>query len=82
MKGFDHLQDLDHQIQAMSRTESPAELFKVLRDAGRLAAPRGSVFLVRQGKIRGWAASTSMAAHTLGVQHRLHIPLEVDGYAL
>ena len=56
MKGFDHLQDLDHQIQAMSRTESPAELFKVLRDACRLAAPRGSVFLVRQGKIQGWAA--------------------------
>ena len=54
--GFDRLRDLGLQIRAMSRTESPAELFKALRDACRLVAPRGSVFLVRQGKIRGWSA--------------------------
>jgi hypothetical protein len=54
--GFDHLQDLERQVHAMSRTESPAELFAVLRESCRLAAPRGSVFLVRQGKIRGWFA--------------------------
>jgi len=54
--GFDQLLDLERQIHAMSRTESPVELFKVLRDACRLAAPRGSVFLVRQGKTQGWSA--------------------------
>ena len=53
---FDHLRDLDVRIQAMSRTESPAELFKALREACRLAAPRGSVFLVRRGRIQGWSA--------------------------
>jgi len=65
--GFDHLQDLEQQIHAMSRTESPAELFKVLREACRLSAPRGSVFLVRQGKIRGWAAF-GYEAEAIGAQ--------------
>jgi hypothetical protein len=65
--GFDHLQDLEQQIHAMSRTESPAELFKVLRDACRLSAPRGSVFLVRQGKIQGWAAF-GYEAEAIGAQ--------------
>ena len=47
---------LDLRIQAMSRAEAPAELFKALREACWLAAPRGSVFLVRQGRIEGWSA--------------------------
>jgi hypothetical protein len=50
------LRDLDLQIQAMARTESPSELFKALRAAGSLTSPRGAVFLVRQGRIKGWSA--------------------------
>jgi len=50
------LRDLDLQIQAMARTESPAELFEALRNASILTSPRGSVFLVRQGRIQGWSA--------------------------
>jgi hypothetical protein len=53
---FADLPELDRQVQVMSRTNSPAEVFKVLREAARLAAPRGAVFTVRQGRLRGWSA--------------------------
>jgi len=52
---FADLPELDRQVHAMSRTSSPAEVFKVLREAAKLAAPRGAVFTVRQGRLRGWS---------------------------
>lgn len=52
---FPNLPELDRHVQTLSATDSPAEVFKILRDAGRLAAPRGAVFLIRRGRVQGWS---------------------------
>jgi hypothetical protein len=50
------LEGLEDQVRALAVAESPAEVFKALLEGARLAAPRASVFLVRQSQIKGWGA--------------------------
>ena len=50
------LEDLEDQVRSLTVAESPAEVFKTLLEGTRVAAPRASVFLVRQNELKGWGA--------------------------
>jgi hypothetical protein len=50
------LEGLEDQVRSLTVAESPADVFKTLLEGVRLAAPRASVFLVRQGQLKGWGA--------------------------
>jgi hypothetical protein len=50
------LEALNRHVTALAEAESPSDVFKILLEAGSLAAPRTAVFLVRQGVITGWAS--------------------------
>jgi hypothetical protein len=41
---------------AVARAESPADVFKALLEAGRVAVPRAFVFLLRGGDLHGWGS--------------------------
>lgn len=47
---------LEPLLRRLSAVEGPAEVFKILLEAGRLAAPRAAVLLVRQGQLHGWGS--------------------------
>lgn len=46
--------ELDRLVRTLVDTGKPTEVFKVLLEGSRLAAPRAAVFLIRQGLIKGW----------------------------
>jgi hypothetical protein len=48
------LAELDRLVQAMSEAASPSDLLRLLHDASRWAVPRGAIFLIRAGEVRGW----------------------------
>jgi hypothetical protein len=50
------LEALNRHVTALAEAESPSDVFKILLEAGALAAPRTAIFLVRQGVITGWAS--------------------------
>jgi len=50
------LENLEDQVRSLTVAESPAEVFKTLLEGTRVAAPRASVFLVRQNELKGWGA--------------------------
>jgi len=50
------LQNLEDQVRGLTVAESPAEVFKTLLEGARVAAPRASVYLVRQNELKGWGA--------------------------
>jgi len=50
------LENLEDQVRGLTVAESPAEVFKTLLEGTRVAAPRASVFLVRQNELKGWGA--------------------------
>ena len=43
-------------VAALASAATPSEVFKALLEASRNAGPRAAVYLVRQGRIRGWGA--------------------------
>jgi FAD/FMN-containing dehydrogenase len=47
-------EELDRLARALVETGKPTELFKVLLEGSRMASPRAAVFLIRQGRIKGW----------------------------
>ncbi len=49
-----NLEELDRLVQAVSEAASPSDLLRLLHEASRWAVPRGAVFLIRSGEIRGW----------------------------
>jgi len=50
------LENLEDQVRSLTVAETPAEVFKTLLEGTRVAAPRASVFLVRQNELKGWGA--------------------------
>jgi hypothetical protein len=47
---------LDECVQLLVESQSPSDIFKTLLKASQCAAPRGAIFLVRQGIIKGWGS--------------------------
>jgi hypothetical protein len=50
------LETLEDHVRAIAVAESAADVFRALLEASRSAAPRASVFLLRQGQLKGWGA--------------------------
>ena len=46
--------DLAGAARAITRADSPADVFRALLDASRATTPRAAVFLVRRGDVHGW----------------------------
>jgi len=51
-EGF--VDNLDRQVRMLSEAASPSDVFKALLEGALLGAPRASIFLVRQGQLKGW----------------------------
>jgi hypothetical protein len=47
-------EELDRLVQALIDSDKPTEIFKVLLEGSRLAAPRAAIFLIRKDRIKGW----------------------------
>ena len=47
---------LEECVQSLVESQSPSDIFKVLLKGSQSAAPRGAIFLVRQGVIKGWGS--------------------------
>lgn len=47
-------EELDRLVRTLVETGKPTEVFKVLLEGSRMAAPRAALFLLRQGRIKGW----------------------------
>lgn len=47
---------LEQCVQSLVQSRSPSDIFKILLKGSQSAAPRGAVFLVRQGAIKGWGS--------------------------
>ena len=49
-------ESLEQHVVALVGASSPSEIFKILLKGSQEAAPRGAIFLVRQGSIKGWGS--------------------------
>jgi len=47
---------LEQCVQSLVQSRSPSDIFKTLLRGSQSAAPRGAVFLVRQGVFKGWGS--------------------------
>lgn len=47
---------LERCVQSLVQSRSPSDIFKILLKGSQSAAPRGAIFLVRQGSIKGWGS--------------------------
>lgn len=50
------LERLDQHVRALAAAGSAPETFRVLLQAMPMVAPRAAIFLVRQGRLKGWNA--------------------------
>ena len=48
------LDTLAQKVGGLVAAGSPSEVFHKLLDAARAGSPRCAIFLVRQGKVKGW----------------------------
>ena len=51
-----HASALEEAVQSLVDSQSPSDIFKSLLKGSQSAAPRGAIFLVRQGIIKGWGS--------------------------
>jgi hypothetical protein len=49
-------EELDRLVRSLVAAETPTDVFKILLEGSRHAAPRASLFLIRQGRIKGWGS--------------------------
>ncbi len=47
---------LEECVRSLVESQSPSDIFKILLKGSQSAAPRGAIFLVRQGIIKGWGS--------------------------
>ena len=47
-------EELDRLVRSLVDSATPTDAFKVLLEGSRQAAPRAAIFLIRQGRIKGW----------------------------
>ncbi len=45
---------MERQVSGLAAAASPAEIFRLVLEGSRLAAPRSAMFLLKQGQIKGW----------------------------
>jgi len=69
---FPSLDRLESQVRALAAAEKPSEVFRLLLESARLSGPRAAVFLLRQGRIKGWGslgydAATSQRQRTFSI---------------
>jgi len=50
------LETLEDHVRGLAVAESAADVFRALLEGARIATPRASVFLLRQGQLKGWGA--------------------------
>ena len=48
------LEALDARVRELTHADDPAAVFRSLLESARLAAPRAAVYLIRQGRLKGW----------------------------
>lgn len=51
-----YVSTLEECVQSLVESQSPSDIFKILLKGSQCAAPRGAIFLVRQGIIKGWSS--------------------------
>jgi hypothetical protein len=51
-----YVSELEESVQSLVESQSPSDIFKILLKGSQCAAPRGAIFLVRQGMIKGWGS--------------------------
>ena len=51
-----YVSTLEGCVQSLVESQSPSDIFKILLKGSQCAAPRGAIFLVRQGIIKGWGS--------------------------
>lgn len=49
-------EELDRLVRSLVESASPTDVFKVLLEGSRQAVPRAAIFLIRQGRIKGWGS--------------------------
>jgi len=49
-------EELDRLVRSLVDSQTPTDLFKVLLEGSRQAVPRAAIFLIRQGRIKGWGS--------------------------
>ena len=47
---------LEECVQSLVEAQSPSDIFKTLLSGSQSSAPRGAIFLIRQGIIKGWGS--------------------------
>jgi hypothetical protein len=48
--------ELDRLVRSLVEAATPTDVFKVLLEGSRQAVPRAAIFLIRQGRIKGWGS--------------------------
>ncbi|NIM00796.1 MAG: hypothetical protein GTN89_07765 [Acidobacteria bacterium] len=51
-----YVSTLEESVQSLVESQSPSDIFKILLTGSQSAAPRGTIFLIRQGMIKGWGS--------------------------
>jgi len=51
-----HVNAVEECVQSLVDSQSPSDIFKALLKGSQSAAPRGAIFLVRQGILKGWGS--------------------------
>jgi hypothetical protein len=69
------LETLDRKMAELSSFLSPSEIFRALLEGTVVGAPRAAVFLVRDGRFKGWS-SVGYPAHTAQAQRQTTAPLD------
>jgi hypothetical protein len=49
-------EELDRLVRSLVDSATPTDVFKVLLEGSRQAVPRAAIFLIRQGRIKGWGS--------------------------
>jgi hypothetical protein len=73
-------EELDRLIRSLAECGTPTDVFKVLLEGSRHAAPRGAIFLIRQGKIKGWG-SVGYGSEPSKLQRNYSAPVDVGWLA-
>lgn len=49
-------EELDRLVRSLVVSGTPTDVFKILLEGSRQSAPRAGLFLIRQGRIKGWGS--------------------------
>jgi len=66
-------EELERQVARLAVAESPSEALRLVLEGSRVAVPRAAVFLLKQGRIKGWGC-VGYDAQTAGLQRAFSSP--------